>query len=178
MRTRNNGITLIELLAALAVVAILTALATASYAAVKSRWDAEEARAALYTGFFTAKTQALVGGVQTVICPSSDGQYCLASNQWHHGWIVFQDLNQNREHEMNEARLMLQRALSSSTRLGSNAGRTRLVFQPNGSNGGTNATFTLCDGRGPEAAKNLIISNTGRIRTTAAAPATASQICL
>ena len=98
MRTRNPGFTLIELLIATAVMAILTALASASYTTVKSRWDAEEARAALYTGFFTAKTQALAGGIQTVICPSTDGQYCLASNQWHHGWIVFQDLNQNREH--------------------------------------------------------------------------------
>ena len=115
MRTRNHGFTLIELLVTLAIVAILTALATASYAAVKSRWDAEEARAALYTGFFTAKTQALAGGIQTVICPSMDGQYCLASNQWHHGWIVFQDANQNREHEANEGRLTVQRALSSRT---------------------------------------------------------------
>ena len=178
MRTRNPGFTLIELLIATAVMAILTALASASYTTVKSRWDAEEARVALYTGFFTAKTQALAGGIQTVICPSTDGQYCLASNQWHHGWIVFQDLNQNREHEMNEARLTLQRALPSRTRLGSNAGRTRLVFQPNGSNGGTNATFTLCDSRGPDAAKNLIISNSGRIRTATADPVMASQICL
>lgn len=178
MQIRKNGFTLIELLIALATAAILTALATASYAAVKSRWDAEEARAALYTGFFTAKTQALAGGIQTVICPSTDGQYCLASNQWQHGWIVFQDANQNREHEADEARLKVQPALSGRTRLGSNAGRTRLVFQPNGSNGGTNATFTLCDGRGPEMAKNLIISNTGRIRTSAADPALAAQICL
>ena len=96
MRTRTDGYTLIELLISLAVLGILTALATASYAAVKSRWDSEEARAALYTGFFTAKTQA-IAGIYTVICPSNDGQYCLASNQWHHGWIVFQDINQNRE---------------------------------------------------------------------------------
>lgn len=178
MRTPKHGFTLIELLVATAIMAILTALATASYAAVKSRWDAEEARAALYTGFFTAKTQALAGGIQTVICPSTDGHYCLASNQWHHGWIVFQDANQNREHEADEARLKVQPSLSGHTRLGSNSGRTRLVFQPNGSNGGTNATFTLCDGRGPEAAKNLIISNTGRIRTAVADPASAAQICL
>ena len=178
MRTRTDGYTLIELLISLAVIGILTALATASYAAVKSRWDSEEARAALYTGFFTAKTQAIAGGIQTVICPSNDGQYCLASNQWHFGWIVFQDINQNREHEADEARLKVQPALSSRTRLGSNAGRTRLVFQPNGSNGGTNATFTLCDGRGPETAKNLIISNTGRIRTAPADPSAAAQICL
>lgn len=178
MQTRNHGFTLIELLIGLAIMSILAALAGVSYAAVKSRWDAEETRAALYTGFFTAKTQALAGGIQTVICPSMDGRYCLASNQWQHGWIVFQDLNQNREHEADEARLKIQPALSRSIRLGSNAGRTRLVFQPNGSNGGTNATFTLCDGRGPEAARSLVISNTGRIRTAPANPAAAAQLCL
>ena len=178
MRTRNHGVTLIELLVGLAIMSILATLATVSYAAVKSRWDSEETRAALYTGFFTAKTQALAGGIQTVICPSMDGQYCLASNQWQHGWIVFQDLNQNREHESSEARLKIQAALPRSVRLASNAGRTRMVFQPNGSNGGTNATFTLCDGRGPETARSLVISNTGRIRTAPANPANAAQTCL
>jgi type IV fimbrial biogenesis protein FimT len=38
------------------------------------------------------------------------------------------------------------------------------VFQPTGGNSGSNATFTLCDGRGAASATALVLSNGGRMR--------------
>jgi len=59
----------------------------------------------------------------------------------------------------------------------STAGRTHLRFQPTGSNGGSNVTFTLCDGRGPNFAVSWIMSNAGNLRSTPALPAAANLAC-
>jgi type IV fimbrial biogenesis protein FimT len=56
-------------------------------------------------------------------------------------------------------------ALGGRVHLRSTTGRTRLVFQPNGGNAGSNVTFTLCDGRGPAKAVTLVLANSGRLRT-------------
>ena len=177
MRKPEAGFTLLELLISTVILSILLALAGSSYSAFRAYCFAEESRTALYRGFITAKTQALVTGTQVVMCPSVDGAQCAPSPVWQHGWLVFQDLNQNRDIETGENVLLKQPALSKGISLTSNQGRPRLVFQPNGSNGGTNATFLLCDGRGPGKAKSLIISNTARIRTAPADPLMAEQTC-
>jgi type IV fimbrial biogenesis protein FimT len=57
------------------------------------------------------------------------------------------------------------------------AGRTRLVFQPDGSAAGSNVTFTLCDGRGPQRAVALVMNNAGALRAVPAAAAQA-QACV
>ena len=178
MKNRHCGFTLLELLISTAILCILLALAGSCFAAVRAYCIAEETRAALYNVFFTAKTQALVTGTQIVVCPSNDGASCMQAAVWQHGWLIFQDLNQNREIEVSDRLLFRQPALSRGITLTSNQGRPRLVFQPNGSNGGTNATFLLCDGRGPAKAKSLIISNTARIRTVPADPKMAEQSCI
>ena len=177
MTKQALGFTLIELMISVAILSILSVLAISSYSAVTSYWQAEETRTALYTGFISAKTQAFNAGRTTVICPSSDGLSCMNSTAWHHGWIIFQDNNKNREMDADDQQISTQNALPDGLHLTSTSGRTRLVFQANGSNGGTNVTFTLCDARGANKAKSLIISNSSRIRTAAADPLTAEYSC-
>ena len=124
MKNRHCGFTLLELLISTAILCILLALAGSCFAAVRAYCIAEETRAALYNGFFTAKTQALVTGTQIVVCPSSDGASCMQAAVWQHGWLIFQDLNQNREIEVSDRLLFRQPALSRGITLTSNQGRT------------------------------------------------------
>jgi type IV fimbrial biogenesis protein FimT len=51
------------------------------------------------------------------------------------------------------------------------------VFQPNGGNAGSNATFTLCDGRGAARASTVVLANDGRLRRGRPTPA-AARACL
>lgn len=178
MNTNKQGFTLIELLICMAIISILMTIATVSYNGIRSYWAVEETRTALYTGFFTAKNQAFISGKSTVICPSSDGINCLTAPIWQHGWIIFLDNNKNREMDTGESTIFKQSALSDGIILKSNQGRPRLVFQANGSNGGTNATFTLCSNSDPSKAKNIIISNTARIRTAPINVVLAEQVCI
>ena len=52
-----------------------------------------------------------------------------------------------------------------------------MVFQPNGSNAGSNITWTLCDGRGAAAAVTIVVANNGRLRT-GTPTAAAAQGCM
>jgi type IV fimbrial biogenesis protein FimT len=61
--------------------------------------------------------------------------------------------------------------------LRSTAGRTRLVYQPNGGNAGSKVTFTLCDGRGAARAATLVLANDGRLRG-GTPTASAAQACV
>ena len=79
--------------------------------------------------------------------------------------MVFADLNGNRLPDAHETRLAGGEALPENVHLRTTAGRTRLVFQPNGGNAGSNVTFTLCDARGPSKATTLVLSNSGSLRT-------------
>ena len=80
--------------------------------------------------------------------------------------MAFADINGNRIRDANETLLAQAEPLASGVHLRSHRGRTRLVFQPNGGNAGSNVTFTLVRfARGPSCATTLVLSNSGGLRT-------------
>lgn len=162
MRTR--GYTLIELLAALAIVALLAGFALPAFSGAMEATRAGSAEAALLASLGRAGSGAAISGSRTVLCPSLDGEACRRGADWSAGWLVFQDRDGDRERNPAEALLAREGALPGRVRLRSSVGRTRIVFQGNGSNAGSNVTFTLCDGRGPKHATALVLNNQGRLR--------------
>jgi type IV fimbrial biogenesis protein FimT len=78
--------------------------------------------------------------------------------------MAFADINGNRTRDTNETLVVQTGPIDRSVHLHSTSGRTRLVFQPNGSNAGSNVTFTLCDARGSDYAIALVLSNSGHLR--------------
>ena len=173
----QHGLTLIELMISLAVVGTLGAVAVPAFSGGLEAARANETRAALLASLTGAATRAAITGVHGVLCPSTDGANCLDSPDWSGGWLVFLDNNSSRELEGGERVLRVQPALAGKVRLHSTVGRTRIVFQGNGGNAGSNVTFTLCDGRGPARARALIMSNTGGLRDGAANAANLLATC-
>ena len=176
MKTQR-GLSLIELMIALAVVGVLFGIAVPAFSGGLEAARASEARSGLLASLLTASTRAAITGVHGVLCPSNDGANCLNSPDWSGGWLVFLDNNGSRELEGGERVLRVQRPLICKVHLRSTAGRTRIVFQGNGGNAGSNATFTLCDGRGPARARALIMSNTGGLRDGAPSAAGIAATC-
>jgi type IV fimbrial biogenesis protein FimT len=174
MKRSISGFTLLELAISLAVSGTLMGVAVPSMLSAIYAADAGEAKAALLTDLMKASTKAGIHGVRTTLCPSFDGRVCNAGFDWSAGWIAFIDRNGSREREPEEALISVRQALQD-TRLISSSGRTRIVFQGNGGNAGSNVTFTLCDRRGAGKAQTLVISNTGNLR---AGQPNAAQIAL
>ena len=173
---RIHGFTLIELLIALAIVATLCSISLPSLAALVSGTRARSTQNALVTALALARTAALARQTEITVCPSSDQNRCDASPWWQRGWIVFEDRNHDGQHGADEpllsaAQTQARMAIATST------GRERVVYQPDGSAGGTNLTFTLCDPRGAKYATAVIVNNAGRARHAPAAPDAAATAC-
>lgn len=174
----QRGLTLIELLI---VVAAATVLCTVALPALSGGLEAArgaDARADLLQSLATASNHAALSGTRGVLCPSTDGQRCADTPDWSGGWLVFLDANASRERDPGETLLLAEPALAGKVRLRSTAGRTRIVFQGNGGNAGSNVTFTLCDGRGPAKARALILANAGGLRDGDATAANLAATCV
>jgi type IV fimbrial biogenesis protein FimT len=177
MKTQR-GLTLIELLIALAVLGVLFGVAVPAFSGGLEAARASDARAGLLASLMTAQGKAAITGAHGVLCPSFDGANCDDSPDWSTGWLVFLDSNGSREVEGGEQILHVQAPLSGRVHLRSTVGRTRIVFQGNGGNAGSNVTFTLCDGRGPSRARALIMSNTGGLRDDVPSAAGIAATCV
>jgi type IV fimbrial biogenesis protein FimT len=171
------GLTLIELLVTVAVAATLFGVAVPAFSGGLEAARANDARASLLASLMTASNHAAIAGVRGVLCPSQDGLACDVTPDWSRGWVVFLDSNANREVDGGERVLRVEPALAGRVRLRTTAGRTRIVFQGNGGNAGSNATFTLCDGRGPAKARALIMANAGGLRDGVATQANLDATC-
>lgn len=170
----HAGFTLIEALLALGVLSILAALALPAAGNAIAAANASEARAALLENVTLAVGRSAVYGTHVVACPGS-ANGCRDSIDWSDGWIVFADTNADRALQPGERILREQAPLADGVHLRSTAGRTRLVFQANGGNAGSNVTFTLCDKRGTAYATTLVLANDGRLRASQPSEAAATM---
>ena len=174
----QHGLTLIELLVAMLVLAIVSGVAISSLSQGLESARAASARGDLLSSVGLATSRAILAGNRTVMCPSQDALACSDGPDWSRGWLVFLDSNANRELEGGETVLRRHEPLPGRVRLRSTTGRVRIVFQGSGGNGGSNVTFTLCDGRGPEKARALILSNNGRLREGTATADNLAATCV
>ncbi len=176
MQPRVRGFTLIEALVSLAVASVLVGTAVPAFSGATEAAHASSARSALLASLLQSISHAALTGSEVVLCPG-DGGGCRDTPDWSGGWIAYADLDGDRVRDPGETLLHAEAALPGKVHLRTTTGRKRLVFQPNGGNAGSNATFTLCDGRGADKATTLVLANDGRLR--AGKPtATASQACI
>ena len=166
----EQGFTLIEMLVAVTIAAILTSLAAPSVAQLAASLQLSSASNALMSSLFLARHEAIKRNGRVVMCKTTDGIHCAASGGWEQGWIIFHDVNNNSLREDTEQIIQQQMALSGSLRMTGNTtvasyisfvstGGTRLV------NGGFQAgTLTLCRASASGDARQIILNAAGRPR--------------
>jgi type IV fimbrial biogenesis protein FimT len=92
-RKRISGITLLEVLTVITIVAILMALGVPSYQYVTSANRISGEVNALLGDLQYARAEAIKEGQTVSVCASSNLTTCSGTTTWQNGWIVFSDVN-------------------------------------------------------------------------------------
>jgi type IV fimbrial biogenesis protein FimT len=141
----ERGVTLVELMFAIVILAILTTIAVPSFRDASLGARLSTISGDLYTSVQMARSEAIKGNATTTLCPSNDETTC--SGAWTDGWII-RDAGGRVIHSG--------AALPSGFTVSQAGGTANLSFQPIGV-GATVATFTICRAT-PLGNQNRVIS--------------------
>lgn len=92
---RIRGITLIELMVTLSIVAILAVIATPSFTGIIQKARLQTEANSLVNDLQFARSESIKRGLPVSLCPSTNGTTCSTAKPyaWEQGWIVFNDDN-------------------------------------------------------------------------------------
>ena len=162
---KTRGYTLVELLVALCILAILLSLALPAFADVVRRVQSETVVNSLANAYQLARSAAINQRQPVVFCAKAGAGSC--GNDWTNGALVFQDPNGNRVME-NEEKLLAEIAqppTGSQLKMRAALNKQYLRFMANGMLENTAGSITYCPPKGtPRDARNLIFTRNGRLR--------------
>ncbi|MCY1435822.1 Type II transport protein GspH [compost metagenome] len=163
MSELNRGFTLLELLASLTLLAILSALAAPGLTQMRHSQQARHASIDLATAFILARQEAITRQRPVIIDNLDD--------DWADGWQIFVDQDGDGGLDNSDPILLTSDSIASGVRISGNTPVSRYVrYTPTGEakmqNGAFQAgTITLCHEDGEQSIRKLILSATGRLRT-------------
>lgn len=160
-----SGYTLVELVTALAVAALLAALAGPPVSRLLAEIRMLNGLHALTSSLGLARMAAVTAGVPVTVCPSADGRSCRTDLTWDDGWIVYRDPARRPQPASPGAVLLHQQAPGGALRIRGTAGRHRVRYQPSGLSGGNNQTLRVCAGTPGRHVGNVVVNMAGRPRT-------------
>lgn len=146
---KYSGFSLIEMMVAIAVMAILLLVALPSFQttmlSVKLRSYSNELVASIYL----ARSEAIKSNSTVTLCASSTGTSC--DGEWNQGWIILNNNNVIQSHG----------ALSSGFKISSD--QSKIVFKSTGI-GATQTTLTVCraEPKAGDQERVVTISATGK----------------
>ena len=167
----QRGFTLIELMVAVAILAILAVLAAPSFNdAILSNKLSSYANNFIASATL-ARGEAVKRNLPVKLCRSADGASCATAGGWQQGWIVFNDLDDDGTLDSNETLIQRQQALSTDYSLTGNV--YTVVFQSVGV-GSTSANLNLCRATPTPGsqARDIRVSATGRVSVSKTATGT------
>lgn len=165
------GLTLLELLVALAVGAMLVTVAVPGFRHLLLDARMTAAVNAMVHDLHLARQAANVRGQTIMLCPAATAAGCAPGGGWQDGWAV---VAPGVPPAVDKVELLAVSQGPAGVELQSN--RRAYVFRPFTLRD-TNGTIGFCDSRGPAAARALVISPTGRPRLASSAEARARIKC-
>lgn len=175
-RHAEAGVTLVELVIALAIAVITLALGAPTLARLKAQVQVRTVQGQITHALQHARHAAIMRSTRVMLCPSSDGQHCRSGFAWHAGWLIALDADHDGKPDPAVPPLATAPLVPAGVRVITSVGRERIVFHPDGSAPGSNASFTICHGA-QAAGAAVTVSNVGRTRNGPADPERVRQ-CL
>jgi type IV fimbrial biogenesis protein FimT len=172
---KQSAMTLIELLIGLAVLSILVTASVSGFSALIDATRMNSHVNSLVHSFHSARQISRARGTEVTVCKSMDGRQCTAGGNWHDGWLIFANLDQDNPPHLDPGETLLE-VHESVSALNISSNRRAFVLRPFGKRS-TNGTLVYCDQRGPESAKAIIVSYTGKPRTSTKDASGRTLIC-
>ncbi|MGX2042135.1 GspH/FimT family pseudopilin [Methylocaldum sp. MU1018] len=168
----EKGFTLIELMVAVAVAAVVLTTAVPSFQEIVRNNRLATQANQLVTSLNLARSEAVKRSVRVTICKSADPAAappsCATSGGWEQGWMVFVDGGTKGTVDTRDTILGVFGKLEGTTlSAGGNFSNWISYLATGFSEGETslpNSTFKLCSGGAKSKGKNIVINRTGRVR--------------
>lgn len=160
---RQSAITLVELLFALAVLAIVLATAVPGFTSMVMNIRMTNSVNELIHALHMARQHASATGTPAALCGSNgDRPVCSDSRDWSRGWLLFVNNDEDDPPQVDPGEAVLARVrLDHPLRLYAN--RDGFALRPLGMRS-TNGTLVWCDARGAGDARAVVLSYTGKPR--------------
>ena len=173
-----KGFTLVELMVALSILAILLGVGVPSFASAVKNSCLSSNNNALVSSLYLARSTAVKSSEDVTLCPRSSATSTSCGTAWKNGWLVFVDKNAGTgasasiggddtlidvaEPVCGDTSVI---GFGSSDRTANGAtNRNYIRYRANGTTDWKNGSFTICDDRGAEYARTVNIVITGDIR--------------
>ena len=158
------GFSLVELLASMAVFAILLGLALPKCHETVLRLRAASAMHQLGSQLAQARNTAITTRVPVTLCPSRGDGRCLGEPDWSAGWLLYRDPGrQEQPRQPGDILRDIRQPVHGSIRVLASSGRLRVRYQPDGRSGGNNLTLRICADESLRG--EVVVNNIGRVRT-------------
>ena len=167
----QTGLTLIELLVTIAILAILLSIAVPSFITLVQNSRLVGQTNDLVTSLNYARSEAIKRGVRVSVCSRSSDTACSGATvfNWDAGWLVFVNPNNSAAAATTagtvlQVRQPMENGNTLRTNTAGGTGLQRVTYQSSGFSGNAGA-FRLCDGRGPASGRAIVVSLQGRVTT-------------
>ena len=162
---KSQGFTILEAMVTVAIIGILSAVATPSFQSYVTSHKTANFSNDLFSDLRSLRQLSISAANNYVVCASSDSTTCLAdpdeSKNWSIGWIAFADLNQNNQRDSaTEDILILQSEVTDAQIMYSGGGILSFNYQGEISN---SQQFSICSNDdNAELGRAVLINKVGR----------------
>src|SRR5688500_9646209 len=157
--THQAGLTLLELLVALGIAALLLALAAPGFSRQRARSAVRTASTQTMAALHLARRLALARGQSVTVCPSTDGRRCEFDAA---GWVLFANDPEGSEAAREDDEPLL-RSWQLPPHVTVSGSRGYASFKPR-PGAATTVTFEFRHTGSPGVGRKVVVSQTGRPR--------------
>ena len=159
---RSQGLTLVEMLCAVALAGLVAAMAAPSFATALANARRTRAVNDFVHAIHLARTAAAEAGRPAVLCAGPAD--CSGSFDWSGRYLLFLDADRDDPPALDAGERVLLRG-EAGVGIRRRANRAAFTFEPTGRSG-TTGTLVVCDATGRVAPHAVIVSRTGRPRAS------------
>lgn len=156
MQSREQGVTLVELMIVIALLAIMAQIAVPAWQSFIAKTRSQALQHSVIRAVQSARAQAITTRNSIELCGSSNGEAC--SSNWSNGWMI----RTLPRHGAPEAPSHITELDPRHLRLQWAGFRSQIVFHPTGLSSASNGRFFVC--REQAIDWQLVLNRQGRLR--------------